>query len=110
MIGQRFRMALKGVGSHQAYVDGEELVVDWYDFGDDVPYESGNKLFFGANSCRQLKLALGLRQGKGTEELAQRVASEFDSYFDVRKFADRRGIPYRHEVDFGLRSCQPDSG
>jgi hypothetical protein len=100
MIGQTFDMVLKGVGWHRTYVDGEELVVDWYDFGDDVPYESGNKLLFDGNGCRQLRLALGLRQGKETEKLAQRVATRFDSYFEVRQFVDQRGIPYRHEVDF----------
>jgi hypothetical protein len=100
MMGQPFDMALKGMGWHRTYVAGEDLVVDWYDFGDDVPYESGNKLLFDVNSCRQLKLALGLPQGNQVEQLAQRVASSFDSYFDIREFADHRRIPYRHEVDF----------
>lgn len=100
MTGQRFAMALKNVGNHQTYVDGQELVVDWYDFGEDVPYESGNKLFFDANGCRRLKLALGLPEAGEAEELARRVASSFSSYFDVRRFADQRGISYRHEVDF----------
>lgn len=44
-IGMRYPMPTKP-GSHVAYAQASDLVVEWYDFGDHAPYESANLLIF----------------------------------------------------------------
>jgi hypothetical protein len=51
--GTRFRMPLPGSHSAYARADGQ-LVVEWYDFGDDAPYESANLLVFDGQGQAQL--------------------------------------------------------
>lgn len=93
-------MAISGFGSHQAYVDGDDLVIDWYDFGDDVPYESGNKLLFDIAGCEAICSGLDLDPPLRGEELAEHLANRFDSYLEIRTFVDSLGIPYRRETNF----------
>jgi hypothetical protein len=90
-----------GPGSQYIYSrDLEQLVVEWHDFGDDVPYESANKLVLNEDQQRQLAFILGAPEGISMLSLAERLAERFDSYFDVRAFLDENHLSYSHEVDF----------
>lgn len=99
MTGQRYEMPAKP-GSHQVYIRDGDLVVDWYDFGDHAPYESGNFLIFEPVARAALAAAMELPADTVPEAHAAFVAGRFDSYFEVRAFADERKLAYRHEVDF----------
>ena len=98
-LGHRYPMPAKP-GSHTAYARGSDLVVEWYDFGEDAPYESANLLIF--DRATQLKLAELIRADPALSPhgLASKIAARFDSYFDVKAFAAERGLPYGIEVDF----------
>jgi len=90
-----------GPGSQYIYErDPEELVVEWYDHGESVPYESANRLLLGPTERAVLALSLGLPEGVSTHELAHALAWRFDSYFEVRSYLDEQHLAYRHEVDF----------
>jgi hypothetical protein len=89
-----------GAGSHRVDVtDDHCLVVEWYDFGDDVPYESANILTFSTADQEALAEAMGL-PGVTLGDLQSAVAERFASYWDVRAFCDQHHVPYRHDVDF----------
>jgi hypothetical protein len=87
-------------GSHVAYVKGATLVVEWYDFGPQVPYQSANMLIFQPEAQQSFATALTLDPGQTPRDLAREVARRFNSYFDVREFVDAQQIAYDHEVDF----------
>lgn len=95
----RFRMSSKP-GSHVAYAQASDLVVEWYDFGDHAPYESANLLTFDRLAQQQLAGAIGLLECPSPDVLASEVARKFSSYFEVKAFAAERGIPFTSEVDF----------
>lgn len=89
-----------GRGAHTIYLRPTgELVVDWYDFGEDAPYESANMIVMTAKQQVALARTLGLALG-GPAELARTIADRFNSYFAVRAYLDAKKLPYDHEVDF----------
>jgi predicted DNA-binding WGR domain protein len=98
--GPRFRMPLRP-GSHSAYVRADgRLVVEWYDFGDDAPYESANLLVFDDQGQAQLAAALDLPAETRAQGLAEAVAARFQSYFEVKAFATDQQLRFASEVDF----------
>jgi hypothetical protein len=97
--GQRYPMPTKS-GSHVAYARKSDLVVEWYDFGEDAPYESANLLIFDRPVQQQLALAIGVAECPSRHDLAYEVARKFKSYFAVKSFATKRGIAFEAEVDF----------
>jgi hypothetical protein len=88
------------MGSHVAYARGADLIVEWYDFGKDVPYESANLLIFSPEAQRALSASLGLEKPPRVRSLAREVAARFESYFQVREFASAQGIAFEKKVDF----------
>jgi len=88
-------------GSHSAEIDDNgSLLVEWYAFGENEPYESANILKFAASSQRRLALALGQNSFCGPDDFLAALANRFGSYFEIRRFADLERIPYVHKVDF----------
>lgn len=98
-IGDRKPMPAKP-GSHVAYARGEDLVVEWYDFGDHAPYESANLLIFGRPAQLRLAQAIGVDEPLAPHMLSNRVAARFASYFDVKRFAEEHEFDFTTEVDF----------
>ena len=94
------RISLSGRGESIKIGDDGQIVVEWYDFGDDVPYESANMLLFDEKSWRQLAGAIGCADGIDALALAEAVAERFGSYFAIRDYVDSAGLPYEREVDF----------
>jgi hypothetical protein len=93
------RVKLKGTGagaSHSAWTDvAGRLVVQWYDFGADGPYESANLIRFDQAGQRALALALGAQA-----PLPEALAARFPTWFAVKAFALENGIEFESEVDF----------
>jgi hypothetical protein len=93
------RVGLDGTGpgsAHNIYRDAEgRLVVEWYDFGADAPYESANLIMFDGHAERVLAEALG-----NPEDLLAAIAARFTSWFEVKAFAVSRDIPFTSTVDF----------
>lgn len=88
-------------GTHSAELhDSGNLIVEWYAFGDNEPYESANILTFDKPSQGLFARALGPLPSSGPDAFLNALAERFSSYFAVREFADLEGIPYTHEVDF----------
>ena len=98
-LGDRHQMSARP-GSHSTYARGSEVVVEWYDFGDHVPYESANLLAFDRPAQHAIIAELKFPAGLAPDTLAGRLALFFDSYFDVKRFAEARGIPFATEIDF----------
>jgi hypothetical protein len=83
-------------GAHSAYRDGHgRLVVEWYDFGADAPYESANLITFDSAAERVLAEALG-----HPHDLVAALADRFVSWFEVKAFAVSRDIPFTSTVAF----------
>ncbi|MBU1513260.1 MAG: hypothetical protein KKB47_10980 [Alphaproteobacteria bacterium] len=95
----RNKLAAK-VGSHSAYARGPDLIVEWYDFGDDTHYESANFLVFKSPAQQMLAQAIGGAAGFEVALLAAKVAAHFDSYFEVKAFAAEHSIPFATDVEF----------
>jgi hypothetical protein len=88
-----------GPGSHFIYTDEKgRFVIEWYDFGKDVPYESANMLILGDSELAALADRLG-HSGAGAQQIADELAERFTSYFTIRAYLDGAGLKYRHEVD-----------
>ncbi len=86
-----------GAGTHWAWVDEQgQLVVEWYDHGPDVPYESANQLRFAPDAVRAL---LELDAPSDEETLAA-LRQRFETWWEVRKAALEREVPFTSEVDF----------
>jgi hypothetical protein len=98
-IGDRYRMVARP-GSHVVYARGPELVVEWYDFGDHAPYESANLLIFDRPAQHTLMALTDAPSNSTPHDFASRLAARFESYFDVKAFAEANGIPFATEVDF----------
>ena len=94
---ERVRLAGTGPGSaHTAYRDAEgRLVVEWYDFGADAPYESANLITFDRHAERALAEAIG-----SPDDLLPAIAARFTSWFEIRAFAVGQDIPFTATVDF----------
>ncbi|HEY8572726.1 hypothetical protein [Phenylobacterium sp.] len=99
VVGDRSRMLGKP-GSHTVYARGSDLVVEWYDFGDHAAYESANLLIFDRPTQLKLAQERGLEPELSPHLLANRVATHFHSYFEVKAFAEEHGLPFRIERDF----------
>lgn len=98
-VGDRNRMTAKP-GSHTAYARGSDLVVEWYDFGDHAPYESANLLIFDRTTQIALARLMGVDKSLSPHDLANKVAVRFDSYFQVKAFAETHGLVFATEIDF----------
>jgi hypothetical protein len=85
---------------HSAYMRGGELVVEWYDFGEDAPYESANLIIFDTAGRAALARSLGLAEGADDAALLDCIQARFPSWFEVKSFALREGVAFRSEVDF----------
>jgi hypothetical protein len=95
------RLPAWGSGAHTIYTDeAGRMIVEWYDFGEEVPYESANMLILGAEVVAALSRGLGLARESSQGQIATVLAERFGSYFAIRDFLDTSGLPYRHEVDF----------
>lgn len=99
MADRAYHVMSRGGGSHTTYARGHDLFVEWYDHGDQVPYESANLLIFGPVEMAQLLSAAGLPNAVA-DEAAKSIASRFRSYFEVKDFALAHAIPFKAEVDF----------
>jgi hypothetical protein len=90
-----------GPGSQFIHIDERgRFVVEWYDFGAGVPYESANMLIFGDSELAAFAQHLGLDPGSDAQQIATELANRFNSYFAIRRYLDDAGLRYRHEVDF----------
>lgn len=98
-VGDRHQMRARP-GSHTAYARASDLVVEWYDFGEDAPYESANLLVFDRSAQKALLAALHLESDRSPDTLASDIATAFSSYFDVRRFAEAQHIDFSTETDF----------
>jgi hypothetical protein len=85
---------------HSAYARGSELIVEWYDFGEDAPYESANLIIFDTAARTALARRLGLPEGAADAALLERIQQSFPSWFEAKSFAQREGIAFSLEVDF----------
>jgi hypothetical protein len=97
--GPRYAMPCRP-GSHVAYARGKDLVVEWYDFGPDAPYESANLLIFAKPAQEQLAVLIGLELPVKPKLLARQVADRFGSYFEVQDFARENKIEFLKRVNF----------
>ncbi|HEY1605642.1 MAG TPA: hypothetical protein VGF77_08575 [Allosphingosinicella sp.] len=93
------RVTLREKG-HSAYIRKDGLVVEWYDFGEDAPYESANMIVFDAGARAALARSLGLAEDVADEPLLRCIERLFPSWFEAKAFAQREGIAFRSEVDF----------
>jgi hypothetical protein len=98
-IGDRYPMPAKP-GSHVVYARGPDLVVEWYDFGDDAPYESANLLVFDRPAQLSLIALLEELPNQTPHGFAAELAARFHSYFEIKDFAEANGIPFATETDF----------
>ena len=89
----------RGRGSHAAFFAGELLVVEWYDHGDDLPYEKVDQLLFDAAGQQQL---LGEAAGLPPSAALNVLARRFDSYWRVQQECDASGIAFRRLTDFDV--------
>ena len=87
-------------GSHSTYVRGEDMVAEWYDHGEDAPYESANMLVLARDAQQRLAEAMSLPLETGAEALAVAAAARFGSWFEFRDFLKHHGIEVRRETDF----------
>ncbi len=93
------RVTLREKG-HSAYIRDGVLTVEWYDFGDDAPYESANMIVFDAGSRAALARSLGLAEDAADPALLECIRQRFPSWFEVKSFALREGVAFTSEVDF----------
>jgi hypothetical protein len=95
-MGERTRLRGSGSGTHSVWMDAAgRLVVEWYDFGPDSPYESANLILFDAAEQRALAAALRVEGA-----LPETLAARFSTWFEVKAFAQDEGIPFESTVDF----------
>ena len=97
-LPSRIRLALSG-HTIEVCPDGR-LIVEWYDFGDDAPYESANQLIFEPAALVLLVKALNCPKGSDASSVATALAANFSSYFEIREFVSTHSIPFEHLVDF----------
>ena len=80
--------------------EDDVVVVEWYDFGEDVAYEFAVQLRFDAANQAKLADALGMSEEIQPPLLADTLKDRFGNYWAVRQFADERDIPYEVARDF----------
>jgi hypothetical protein len=93
------RVSLQEKG-HSAYVRDGILTVEWYDFGEDAPYESANLIHFDPAPRAALAQSLGLDEDAADPALLECIQARFPSWFEAKSFAQREGIAFGSEVDF----------
>ena len=81
-------------------VEGAEVVVEYYHFGEDVAYEYAAQLRFDNSGQAQMKVALDLPSSTTPQELSATLKSRFKTYDAVRDFADANGVAYQRQTDF----------
>ena len=81
-------------------VEGDEVVVEYYHFGEDVAYEYAAQLRFDGSGQAQMAAALDLPATTKPEELSTTLQTRFRTYDRVRDFADANGVAYRAHTDF----------
>lgn len=75
------------------------VVVEWYDFGEDVAFEFAVQLRFDPVAQHTLATALGLPTSVSLSALLQTLEDTFSTYHAVRVFADKNDIPYELRRD-----------
>jgi len=98
-VGDRYPMVARP-GAHSVYARGPHLVVEWHDFGDHAPYESANLLIFDRPAQKALMALLDRPSNWTPHDFASRLAARFESYFEVKSFAEANGIAFASETDF----------
>ena len=91
---------LSGKGQYIAIDDQGRLIVEWYDFGDDAPYESANMLIFNEVAQRALVIALGCTESLEAHGLATLLSHRFATYFEIKDFVTSHDLPVELDVDF----------
>lgn len=81
-------------------VEGAEVVVEYYHFGEDVAYEYAVQLRFDDSGQTQMKVALDLPATTKPQELAAMLKSRFKTYDAVHDFADANCVAYQRQTDF----------
>ena len=96
---EKVRLAASGPGngSHSVFFAEGLLVVEWYDHGDQAPYESVNQLLLDAEAQRRL---LGETASAMSSDALTALASRFDSWWKVKRECDAAGIGYEKVTDF----------
>ena len=86
---------------HSFYFDSDLLIVEWYDHGPDVPYESANMLAFNLGQqallAEYLEIDAANRSGQSFLAAVQR---HLQTYFEVKAFCEEKGISFSRSVDF----------
>ena len=86
-----------GNGYHSLFFAGDRLVAEWYDFGENAPYESVNQLVLGADAQRRL---LGDAAAATGSAALHALAHRFDSWWSLKRECDAAGIAYEKVTDF----------
>lgn len=85
---------------HSVAVDNDDnVLVEWYDFGEGVTFELVRTITFEVGSRLKLRKALGLPAITSAISVADVLHDRFKSYNDIREFADPMEIPYVKTVD-----------
>ena len=85
---------------HTFIVEGAEVVVEYYHFGEGVAYEYAEQLRFDDGGQAQMSSALDLPATTKPEELSAVLKNRFGTYDSVRAYADAEGVAYQAQTDF----------
>ena len=87
---------------HSAYFSQDgSLTIEWYDFGDDAPYESANMMSFDVDQQRALAEAIGHASSLGDRAaFLAAIQARFSTYWQVRELAETFKIAFAKSVDF----------
>lgn len=89
------------MGVHSASIDeAGDLLIEWYNFGEDVAYEYVSIMVFDSSARRAFATALGLEDSADAEALIEALAARFRFFFDIEQFATRLGIACGSRTDF----------
>jgi hypothetical protein len=80
-------------------VEDGVVVVEWYDFGEDVDYEFAVQVRLDQTGQMQIATALDLPGASDPQALMEILKERLGSYFAVREFADAKGISYELRRD-----------
>ncbi len=87
---------------HSAYFNQDgSLTIEWYDFGEDAPYESANMLTFDGRQWRALSDAIGNSPAPpDPATVLAALQARFATYWEVLEFANTCKIGFVKSVDF----------
>jgi len=74
------------------------LVVEWEEYRDPAPYDHADTLSFSAEQEAALRVALQLAESEKPTTVA--LAERFQTYWEIRDFAEAHGVAFAHHVDF----------